>query len=61
MCADACCCICSCSSPPIVAVRFMIVGALTERSANFNNIFFALFADLCSALADTILSITVGL
>jgi len=39
----------------------MMTGTLTEISANFDNIFCALAADFCSALAETILSQTVGL
>ena len=60
-CANACRWICSRNSPPIMAVNLWIVGSVTEISASFHSIFLALPADLCSALADTILSIAVGL
>lgn len=60
-CAVACCSRCSRNSCPIMPLRSMISGTLIETSANFHNIFWALPADLCSALAETILSSTAGL
>jgi hypothetical protein len=47
--------------PPDHAAEFQDLGNADRQSASFANIFWALLADLCSALAETILSTTAGL